>query len=161
MRDTWSEFAARCEREKYLSSEDARRIDTMTAFSELIGNTDRHFENLSLLIDEDGEYRGVAPAYDILPMRYAPIGGGIEPDLSLIEPKIGTVGARPDVWARAAKAAAKFWRSAQEEDLPVPLSPAMRRLAARNLEVAREFVAPLVPDAVLQGLPAKAGLVRW
>lgn len=156
MRDTWSEFAARCEREKYLSSEDARRIDTMAAFSELIGNTDRHFENLSLLIDEDGEYRGVAPAYDILPMRYAPIGGGMEPDLSPIEPRIGTVGARPDVWARAAQAAGLFWRSAQDEGLPVPLSPAMRRLAARNLEVAREFVAPLVPDTVLQGLPAKA-----
>lgn len=156
LRDTWSEFAARCERSKYLSSVDARRIDTMAAFSELIGNTDRHFENLSLLIDEDGEYRGVAPAYDILPMRYAPLGGGMEPDLSPIEPKIGTVGARPDVWARAAKAAGLFWRSAQQRDIPAPLSPAMRRLAARNLEVARAFVAPLVPDAVLQGGPARA-----
>ena len=155
-RDTWSGFAARCERAKYLSSDDARRIDTMAAFSELIGNTDRHFENLSLLIDEDGEYRGVAPAYDILPMRYAPIGGGMEPDLTPIEPKIGAVGARPDVWTLAAQAAGLFWHSAQEEDLPAPLSPAMRRLAARNLEVARAFVAPMVDDSVLQGLAAKA-----
>lgn len=149
-RDTWSEFAARCERAKYLSAADARHIDTMAAFSELIGNTDRHFENLSLLIDEDGEYRGVAPAYDILPMRYAPIGGGLEPDLSSpIEPRIGTVGARPEVWTRAAQAAALFWRWAQEADLPVPLSPEMRTLAARNREVAQAFAAPLVPDAAM------------
>jgi hypothetical protein len=148
-RDTWSEFAARCERAKYLSAADARHIDTMAAFSELIGNTDRHFENLSLLIDEDGEYRGVAPAYDILPMRYAPIGGGMEPDLSPIEPRIGTVGARPEVWTRAAQAAELFWRSAQEADLPVPLSPEVRGIAARNREVAQAFAAPLVPDAAM------------
>ena len=146
-RDTWSEFAARCERARYLSGEDARRIDTVAAFSELIGNTDRHFENLSLLIDEAGEYHGVAPAYDILPMRYAPIGGGMDPPLTPIEPRIGTIGARPEVWARAARAAERFWNSVREDKLPVRITPAMRRLAARNLEVARAFVAPLVPDA--------------
>jgi len=73
-RDSWSEFAARCEDAGYLSAQQARDIDVMAAFSELIGNTDRHFENISMLLDEDGEYAGVAPAYDILPMRYASIG---------------------------------------------------------------------------------------
>lgn len=146
-RDTWPEFAARCVRAKYLSADDARRIDTMTAFSELIGNTDRHFENLSLLIGDDGEYQGVAPAYDILPMRYAPIGGGIDPELTPVEPRIGTVGARPEIWSRAGQAAEKFWRDVQKADLPAPVTTAMRRLAARNLQVVREFLAPLVPDA--------------
>jgi hypothetical protein len=149
-RDTWPEFAARCLRAKYLSAEDAARIDTMAAFSELIGNTDRHFENLSLLIDDEGEYKGVAPAYDILPMRYAPIGGGVEPDLTPIEPKLGTVGARPEIWSRAAKAAGLFWHTVQVADLPAPVSTAMRRLAARNLDVVRTFLVPLVPDEVLQ-----------
>ncbi|MCK7495442.1 MAG: HipA domain-containing protein [Comamonadaceae bacterium] len=69
-RDTWSDFARRCVQARYISQADATRVDVMAAFSELIGNTDRHFDNLSLLIDEDGEYRGIAPAYDILPMRY-------------------------------------------------------------------------------------------
>lgn len=81
MRDSWPEFATRCEPARYLSAEDARHVDTMSAFSELIGNSDRHFENISVLIDEDGEYKGIAPAYDILPMRYASIGGGLDPDL--------------------------------------------------------------------------------
>ncbi|MFG6447893.1 HipA domain-containing protein [Roseateles sp. BYS180W] len=146
-RDSWSEFAARCVQDKYLSAEAARQVDTMAAFSELIGNNDRHFENLSLLIGEDGEYQGLAPAYDILPMRYASIGGGIDPDLSPIEPKVGPIGAQPEVWAQAFAAAERFWLAAQHEDLPVPLSSAMKTLAASNLARARAFVAPLRPAA--------------
>ena len=142
-RDSWSAFAARCRQARYLSPDDARCIDTMAAFSELIGNTDRHFDNISLLIGEDGEYRGVAPAYDILPMRYASIGGGIDPDLTPIEPKIGAIGPRPEVWERAALAAERFWLSVQTAALAVPPSPAMKRLAAQNLEVARAFAEPL------------------
>lgn len=145
MRDTWSVFAARCEQAKYLSSEDVQHIDTMAAFSELVGNTDRHFENISLLIDEDGEYKGVAPAYDILPMRYASIGAGIDPDLTPIEPKIGTIGPKLEVWARAAQAAERFWLSAQTEAFAAPLSAQMRQLAVQNLAVARAFAAPLLP----------------
>jgi hypothetical protein len=145
MRDSWSEFAARCEQERYLTAEDARNIDVMAAFSELIGNNDRHFENLSLLIREDGEYQGVAPAYDILPMRYASLGGGVDPDLTPVEPKVGTIGAQPEVWARAAAAAERFWAVAMNEDLPVPVSHQMRQLAHANLRVARAFVAPLLP----------------
>lgn len=144
-RDTWSEFAARCVLAGFLSADDARRIDVMAAFSELIGNGDRHFENISLLIGDDGEYQGVAPAYDILPMRYAPIGAGVDPDLLPITPRIGSIGAKPDVWARAAVAARRFWTDAQHVDLPVPIAPALRALAAHNLAAARDFVAPLLP----------------
>ncbi|CAN7278937.1 HipA domain-containing protein [Pseudorhodoferax sp. LjRoot39] len=146
-RDTWSEFAARCVRDGFLSAADARRIDVMAAFSELIGNGDRHFENISLLIGEDGEYQGVAPAYDILPMRYAPIGAGVDPDLHPIAPRIGSIGAKPEVWARAAVAAQRFWTDAQQADLPVPIPRAFRELAARNLAEAQAFVAPLLPAA--------------
>lgn len=145
-RDSWPEFATRCEQAKYLSAEDARLVDTMAAFSELVGNSDRHFENISLLIREDGEYQGIAPAYDILPMRYASIGGGLDPDLTTIDPKVGTIGAKPEVWGRAFAAAERFWKAAaQFEDLEAPLSHAIKDLAARNLARAREFVAPLLP----------------
>ena len=144
-RDSWPQFAARCEHAKYLKAEHARRIDTLAAFSELIGNNDRHFENISLLIDERARYAGLAPAYDILPMRYAPIGGGIDPDLSPLEPRVGAIGAKPQVWAVAWKAAERFWSAVQTEDTVVPVSPAIRQLAAINLEVARQFVAPLLP----------------
>lgn len=77
----------------------------MAAFSELVGNTDRHFENISVLMGDEVEYAGIAPAYDILPMRYASIGGGLDPALLPIEPRVGSVGALPGVWLRAAQAA--------------------------------------------------------
>ena len=142
LRDTWPEFATRCEQAKYLSAGDARHIDTMAAFSVLIGNTDLHFENISLLINDDGQYKGVAPAYDILPMRYASIGGGLDPDLTPIEPKIGTIGPKPQVWERAARAAERFWLSVQTEVRTAPMSIEMRQLAAVNLKVAMTFAAP-------------------
>ena len=154
-RDTWPEFAARCEQAKYLTAEHARHIDTMAAFSELIGNGDRHFENISLLIDENGEYDGVAPAYDILPMRYASIGGGVDPELTPIAPKVGTIGAKPAVWARAAKAAERFWTAVQTESPSAPISAEMRQLATVNLAVARAFVAPLLPPQPLEPLAGR------
>jgi hypothetical protein len=116
-RDSWPEFAARCEQAKLLSSEHARRVDTLAAFSELIGNGDRHFENISLLIDEAGEYSGIAPAYDVLPMRYATLGGGVDPDLLPIAPRVGTIGAKPAVWGLAWRAAQRFWLAVQAEQL--------------------------------------------
>lgn len=146
MRDSWPEFAARCEQAKYLSAAHARHVDTMAAFSELIGNGDRHFENISLLIDEEGEYAGIAPAYDILPMRYASIGGGVDPDLTPVAPQVGTIGAKPAVWALASKAAERFWSAVQTEPLVVPISEKMQRLAVTNLAVAQVFVAPLLPS---------------
>lgn len=146
-RGSWSEFAERCERAGYLSAQDARHIDVMAAFSELIGNNDRHFENIAMLIREDGEYLGIAPAYDILPMRYASVGGGMDPDYSPIVPKVGTVGANPEVWAVAARAAELFWTSVMQARLAVRISPEVVALAAINLRVASEFVAPLLPVA--------------
>ena len=145
-RDTWSEFAARCEQARYLTASDARNIDVMAAFSELIGNSDRHFENISMLLGEDGEYAGVAPAYDILPMRYASIGGGVDPALTPISPRLGTIGAKPEVWARAAEAATQFWQAvAQQQSGQV--SDGFRELAVRNLAVGEDFVAPLIASS--------------
>ncbi|MFK4706002.1 DNA-binding transcriptional ArsR family regulator [Roseateles asaccharophilus] len=143
--DSWSEFAARCVQARYVKPQDAFWVDTMTAFSELIGNTDRHFENLSMLIGEDSEYLGIAPAYDILPMRYASLGGGVDPDLTTVQPKVGAVGAKPEVWSLAAKAAERFWSAAQTEEFAAPLSPEMKELSARNLAAAMAFVEPLLP----------------
>ncbi|MEK8052725.1 HipA domain-containing protein [Ideonella sp. DXS22W] len=146
LRDTWSQFARRCAQAGYISAAHARLIDVMAAFSELIGNTDRHFENLSLLIGEDGEYAGVAPAYDILPMRYASIGGGVDPALRPITPQLGAVGAQPAVWLPAARAAEQFWSAVQTAELAAPISQPWRQLAETNRQVARDFVQPLLPD---------------
>lgn len=144
-RDTWTQFALRAERARYLNHRDALNIHVMAAFSELIGNTDRHFENISMLVGDDGEYAGLAPAYDILPMRYASVGGGLDPELIPITPKLGTIGADTAVWARAAAAARSFWRAVEQGGLALPVSAPFRALAAENLAVVQDLVAPLAP----------------
>lgn len=145
-RDTWSEFAERCEEHGYLTSAQAREIDVMAAFSELIGNTDRHFENISMLLDEQGEYARVAPAYDILPMRCSSLGAGVDPALNPVAPKVGTIGAKPAVWGRAARAAVAYWTAVERDDVGLPLSEAFRRLAAQNRKEVEAFVQPLLPQ---------------
>ena len=142
-RDSWSQFAQRCESSRLLKPASAQRLHTMAAYSELIANTDRHFENISLMLDARGNVRDLAPAYDLLPMKYAPIGGGVDPALSRVAPKLGSIGGRADAWAVASIAATAFW-SRCRDDASLSLSQAMRELAAENLVVIREFVEPLI-----------------
>ena len=133
-RDSWSQFADRCEARRLLGAEQARRLHIMAAYSELIGNSDRHFENISLLLDGTGDVCDVAPAYDILPMKYAPIGAGVAPDLSPMAPKLGSIGARAGVWNAAGRAAEEFWATCRGDER-IGLSSSMRALAGLNLRV--------------------------
>jgi hypothetical protein len=142
MRDNWPSFAQRCEEAGMLGPSSVRQVLVLTAFSELIGNGDRHFENLSLMTDERGRPIEVSPAYDMLPMMYAPVGGGIEPELRLVAPSFQSLGARPDVWEQAFQAAHAFWTAAAADPR---LSPAMRDISAANDRHVAEVVAPLLP----------------
>jgi len=144
-RDTWSQFADRCVQTRDLPESQANVIRTFAAFSELIGNDDTHFENLSLMMDAKGRPSAVAPAYDLLPMRYAPQVAGIgDPELTPISPSVGTIGVTRVVWEAAYAAARRFWERAAAEEL---LTQPMRELAKTNLAVIAEFIKPLVPSA--------------
>lgn len=148
MRDNWPSFAQRCEEAGMLGQSSVRQVLVLTAFSELIGNGDRHFENLSLMTDERGQPVGVAPAYDMLPMMYAPVGGGIEPELRLVTPSFQSLGARPEVWEPAFRAAHAFWTQAAGDDR---LSRAMCKISAGNARQVAEVVAPLLPARAERG----------
>jgi hypothetical protein len=141
-RDNWPAFAQRCEQAGMLGPSSVRQVLVLTAFSELIGNGDRHFENLSLMTDELGRPIEVSPAYDILPVMYAPVGGGIEPALRLVAPSFQSLGARPDVWEQAFQAAEAFWTTAAADRR---LSERMREISASNAQHIFEVVSPLLP----------------
>lgn len=47
------------------------QVRLLATFGTLIGNTDRHFGNLSFYDTYDGTF-ALAPAYDMLPMLFAP-----------------------------------------------------------------------------------------
>jgi hypothetical protein len=57
--------------DRVLNDEDAARFARVDAFSRAIGNTDAHLGNYGLLIDDDGQ-AVLSPAYDVVPMAFAP-----------------------------------------------------------------------------------------
>ena len=90
-----------------LSRQNADQIAWLQAFGTCIANTDTHFGNLSLF--HDGRRRlGLAPAYDMLPMRYAPAADG-----AVNTPEWRTPAPPPfavSQWRSARSAATRFWQ---------------------------------------------------
>ena len=125
--DNWAASAARMATRGLLSDADARTLRFLEAFGRLIANSDRHYGNVSLLVGSDSSWH-LAPAYDMLPMLYAPIGGELverEFDPNLLAPTSETI----DVWGEARRAARIFWDAVSNEP---NLSNEFRTLAARH-----------------------------
>jgi serine/threonine protein kinase HipA of HipAB toxin-antitoxin module len=148
MRDNWPAFAQRCEKAGLLKPDSVRQVFVLAAFSELIGNGDRHFENLSLMTDEHGRPVAVSPAYDMLPMMYAPLGGGLEPDLQRVAPSFQSLGARHDIWTQAFGAARNLWTQAASD---TRLSESMHDISTANALHIADVIAPLLPESASPG----------
>ncbi|WP_224247627.1 type II toxin-antitoxin system HipA family toxin YjjJ [Hyalangium gracile] len=104
-RDTWTQAAQRMLAERLIDAEDARRMRWLDAFGQLIGNTDRHFGNLSFFVEGEGRFR-LAPVYDMLPMVFAPVEAEIiERTFSPSPPTADNL----DVWSHAARCAVSYW----------------------------------------------------
>jgi hypothetical protein len=113
-----------------------RWLDT---FGQLIGNSDRHFGNLSFFLEGDGRFR-LAPVYDMLPMLFAPVGADIVE--RRFEPSPPTAD-NLDVWPHAARCAVAYWgRLAASSEL----SSEFRERALR-CQSAVEALASQVPGA--------------
>jgi hypothetical protein len=134
--DTWSRAARRLMEAKLLLSEDARRLRLYEAFARCIANPDRHHFNVVVFPEylDGGEARSVeptryrlAPAFDQLPMLYAPTSDGQLPtrELELATPTADTW----DVWNDARALAVTFWQQAGSLE---GVSAWMRDVAARN-----------------------------
>ncbi len=94
------------------------------AFGKLIGNSDMHKGNLSFV---PGPCLQVAPAYDMLPMMYAPLAGG-ELAATAFGPGLPTPRNR-DAWLLAHHAACGFWQAAANDQR---ISAPFRNVCARN-----------------------------
>lgn len=111
-----------------LHPDDVHTIALLDAFGALIANTDRHHGNLSLLLQEH-RWR-LAPAYDMLPMLYAPVAGEVVPRDFLAQPPRPTVHTL-GTWPRALELAMGFWRSAAADPR---ISPGFQATAQANAE---------------------------
>jgi hypothetical protein len=120
---SWSGIAARLAASGVLPRNDARQIRLIEAFALLIGNTDLDHRNLSLFDRHDGRF-ALAPAYDMLPMIFAPAAGnGSARSFTPPEP----VEALLDVWQPARRLAETYWERLATEP---QLSQELRALCA-------------------------------
>ncbi|MDZ4143849.1 MAG: type II toxin-antitoxin system HipA family toxin YjjJ [Burkholderiales bacterium] len=129
--DNWAATAERMQARGLLTPEDARHLRLLEAFGALIANTDRHYGNISLLLDDD-DWR-LSPTYDMLPMLYAPVGGELVARDFAALPRQPTAATLPE-WAHAQALAQTFWQTAAADER---ISPGFRTLAAENINKIR------------------------
>ncbi len=142
--DTWTKAALRMRADLRISEQDARRMRWLDVFGQLIGNTDRHFGNLSFFPGDVGGVR-LAPAYDMLPMFLAPSGADLVE--RRFEPAPPTADSL-EVWPDAALQAVTFWERVAGHDA---ISPEVRTIA----EGCRDAVSTLYERAPVIATPAR------
>jgi hypothetical protein len=123
----WAVTANTMQERSLLRPADARTLRLLEAYGVLIANTDRHHGNISLLLDDDDWT--LAPAYDMLPMLYAPVGGELVPRNFAARPLQPTAATLPE-WPQALALARSFWAAASVD---VRISAGFRQIAAENL----------------------------
>lgn len=110
---SWTDSAELLHAAGTLAEAELETIALLDAYGALVANTDRHHYNLSLFPSDTG-YR-VAPAYDQLPMAYAPPASGNlrNETIAPSKPSVNTL----DVWKQAEELAYKFWQRANTLEL--------------------------------------------
>jgi biotin operon repressor len=130
-RDHWSASAERLFKEKLISASDVRKIKLLDAYGMWIGNTDRHFHNLSFLIESSQSANPkylLAPAFDQLPMFYMPVAGQVlDKDFEPPVPYSSLI----EVWIAAKKLGRLFWETVKQDSR---ISSSFRKIAASNLK---------------------------
>ena len=124
--DNWAATALRLEARGLITAADARHLCLLEAYGQLIANTDRHYGNISFVLQ--GDDWALSPAYDMLPMLYMPIHSEIVPRdfvAALPQPSAATLA----VWPQAQQLARQFWLRAAQD---TRISPDFRAIAALN-----------------------------
>jgi hypothetical protein len=136
---TWARAASRLAEARHLSQEDAKRLKLYEAFARWIANVDRHHHNIVLFPEYTGSGEAkvveplrytLAPAFDQVPMLYAPTSDGQLPERTFVRPT--PTADTWDVWEQARSLAATFWQGACVDE---ELSLSMREIAVHHLEV--------------------------
>lgn len=129
---TWPQLAEALRRQGWLGAADVRQVERLWWFGRLIANTDMHEGNLAF-------HPGLrlAPAYDMLPMRYAPQRGGEVPPRPFAPPP--PLPQEKDAWRQAAAAAQRYWLRCADD---ARISAGFRAICAENARLLN----PIQPD---------------
>jgi len=127
----WPALAALLLREGLLGAESVRQVELLWWFGQLIANTDMHLGNLSFRV---APVLALTPAYDMLPMLYAPQRGGEVPPQDFAPPLPSF--AQAEVWRTAATHAIEFWQQASDDPR---ISQPFRATCAANAQRVRSL----------------------
>ena len=128
--DNWAATALRLEARGLITATDAQHLRLLEAYGQLIANTDRHYGNISFVLQ--GDDWALSPTYDMLPMLYMPLNSEIVPrDFAAAPPQPSA--ATADVWPLAQQLAGEFWRKVAQDER---VSAGFRAIAAGNVEAA-------------------------
>ena len=109
----WWKFAPQLQHDGWLDAEDARALSVRGWFGALIGNTDMHLGNASLVLGDQRPLT-LAPSYDMLPMQFRPTSQGeVVPRAYQVSTPL------PDhiiQWREAAAMASDFWRLVSDDE---------------------------------------------
>ncbi len=129
----WREHASALVDQRVVSPEDAASIGRLWWFGRLIANGDMHLGNCAFRV-ADGRLTP-APAYDMVPMDYAPLPGGELP-AKVWQPPLPLPGERT-MWLEACRQALVFWNAAASDSrISEPLRKMFRDNANRLEDAA-------------------------
>lgn len=138
--EPWPVKAQRLQALGHITREAAAGAALLWAFGRLIGNTDMHDGNLSF-VAEHGRPFALAPAYDMLPMAFAPSTGGGLP--SMLAPVTLHASVGNAVWREALPVARAWLQNVQADRRFSPrFAPCVAALL-RHLDDAAGKVARL------------------
>jgi DNA-binding transcriptional ArsR family regulator len=140
----WPGLALRLQGKGLVTAETVGAVARLWWFGQLIANADMHLGNVSFQVAPPADTRvpgpgraagsagtraplRLAPAYDMLPMHYAPLPGGEVPPRNF-SPELPLPPQR-DAWQAGAVAALEFWKRAAQD---VRISAVFRKTCAAN-----------------------------
>jgi hypothetical protein len=122
---SWSDTAAELVKQGQIDKAAYRQIQWLECFGRLIANTDMHPGNLSFHT-RGTRITGLAPAYDMLPMMYAPQHGHLtDRGFSQVVPRPTEFG----IWEEVCRVAKEFWSTVSRQSI---VSGGFRRIARSN-----------------------------
>jgi len=135
----WPAVAAHLQSSGLIDAVALRSIRLRHAFGGLIGNSDMHLGNLAFWFDDTFPFR-LAPAYDMLPMLWAPRVGDATP-----APEFAPTPPLPadrEVWSEAAALAEDFWQRVASDERVSPGFATLARAAGETVaRLRRHFAA--------------------
>ena len=124
----WWKFAPQLQRDGWIDADAARALAVRGWFGALIGNSDMHLGNASLVL-ADARPLALAPSYDMLPMAFRPASTG--------EVVVRTLDLPPPLpeqrahWRDASRMAQDFWRQIADH---AGISTDFRRIASEQAD---------------------------